>query len=225
MREKRAFVIAGRKGFISAEMVLLLIMLVVFLAGVVLLVNGGVSTFDAAKGQTRLSDESARILNRIGAMLNSARTISLLQPSLDPADNSGRLLFVADLDGTGGSVTLQKGADEIPGTGLETVGVYRPSTRARELQVAVADSSGIARKVTLSSKLDPASGNAFTVDYLSRGGEKIDPSTARTAGLEVGAVRVNVRLNSGRDSGSFVRLFHLEEPLEVQQVALDTDIR
>ncbi len=225
MCEKRAFVTAGRKGFIAAEMVLLLIMLVAFLAGVVLLVNGGVSTFDSAKGQTRLSDESARILDRIGAMLGSARTISLAQPSLDPADNSGRLVFVADLEGTGGGVTLQKGADEIRGAGLETVAVYRPSTRPRELQVAVADSSDRARRVTLSSMLDPASGNALTVDYLSRGGEKIDLLTANAAGMEVASIRVKVQLDSGRDSGSFARLYRLEKPLEVRQVALGTDIR
>lgn len=224
MREKRPFATAGRKGFIAAEMVLLLIMLVAFVTGVVFLVDGGVSTFDSAKGQTRLSDESARILDRIGAMLGSARAISLAQPSLDPADNSGRLVFVADLEGTGGGVTLQKGADEIAGTGLETVAVYRASTRPRELQVAVADSSDRARRVTLSSMLDPASGNAFTVDYLSRGGEKIDTLTANTVGLEVGSIRVKVRLRSGRDSGSFARLFNLEKPLEARQVALDASV-
>lgn len=212
MREKRAFVIAGRKGFISAEMVLLLIMLVVFLAGVVLLVNGGVSTFDAAKGQTRLSDESARILNRIGAMLSSARTVSLAQPSLEPAFNSRRLVFTADLDGAGGKP--------------ETVALYRPSSRPGELVALVGDRSEGARKVILTSMLDPASRAALKVEYYGEAGDRFDTRAGSVVGARVvGSIRVRIRLLSGGDTRSYGRLFHLPAPLPSEQLSPGADFR
>jgi len=85
MRERK-FPNAGKdEGFSTVEMIILLAVLAVFLAGVVILTARGVSTFDPAKGATRLYHESNLLFDRLGALLSSGRAISLEQPALTPA--------------------------------------------------------------------------------------------------------------------------------------------
>jgi hypothetical protein len=200
---------APGRGFIPAEMILLLLMLVAFLAGVVLLVERGVSTFDSGKGDSSLAGESERVFEGLEAIIGSARAVSLEQPGLDPGFNRGRLVLVAELDGSGpGGGTGEPDLSE-----NEVVLVRVRPSRPRELQVLVAGGTGGAGETVLSSLLDWARPAPFSVEYMGLNGEKIGPAAPEAPVLSVGSIRITLWLRSGDRSERFSRLIVLDEPL------------
>ena len=100
------------RGFISLDMILLLVILAVFLVGVVGLTARGVSSFKPAKGSAEIREEADRLLDRLEAMVTGAKAVS-------PDARSGSLAFAADLDGSGGTVKVAGSAAVL--SGLEVV--------------------------------------------------------------------------------------------------------
>ncbi len=201
-------------GFIPAEMVLLILMLVAFLAGVVLLVDDGVSTFDSREGDSGLSAEADRVFDGLEALLGSARAVSLEQPGLDPSFNRTRLVFIAELDGTGpmsGVLDLREN---------EVVEVRYTDITPR-LEVLVNGGTGGAGPSTLTTMLDTDRAVPFTVEYLAPGGEALGPARVGDPQLKVGSVRVKIWLETGDRSQRFSRMIELDEPLPAAPMDLE----
>jgi hypothetical protein len=197
------------KGFMAAEMILLLLMLVAFLAGVVLLVDRGVSTFDSERGDRGIAEEADRVFEGLEALLGSARVVSLEQQGLDPVFNRNRLVLLAELDGTGPTTGAIEPAEN------ELAVIRQAPGNPGELQVLVGGGTGGAGESELSTMLDAGRTDPFTVEYFAPGGEKIGPSDAGDPLLRVGSVRVRLWLRSGGTAERSSRLIELAEPLPV----------
>jgi len=190
------------RGFISLDMILLLVILAAFLVGVVGLTARGVSSFQPAKGGAEIRDEADRVLDRLEAMVTGAKAVS---PN---SSRSGSFAFVADLDGSGGTVKVARSAAELHG--LEAVLLERPSESSRKLIAVVrGGDSSAGGTVTLTTMLDPRSPHAFVAVCIL--GEK-PGSNAKNSTASVGTVRFSVRLASSGESGTFTRLVRLSSP-------------
>jgi hypothetical protein len=190
------------RGFISLDMILLLVILAAFLVGVVGLTARGVSSFQPAKGSAEIREEADRLLDRLEAMVTGAKAVSWNM------SRSGSFAFVADLDGSGGTVKVARSSAEL--SGLEVVLLERPSESSRKLVAVVrGDDSSTGDTVTLTTMLDPRSPHAFVAVPVL--GEKPDTNT-ESSGASVGSVRFSVRLASSGESGTFTRLVRLSSP-------------
>lgn|GEM_PF-5245012 len=190
------------RGFISLDMILLLVILAAFLVGVVGLTARGVSSFQPAKGSAEIREEADRLLDRLEAMVTGAKAVS---PN---RSRSGPFAFVADLDGSGGTVRVARSAAEL--SGLEVVLLERPSEGSRKLVAAVrGDGSSTGDMVVLTKMLDPRSPHAFAAVCILV--EKVGSNT-KHPGASVGSVRFSVRLASSGESGTFTRLVRLSSP-------------
>lgn len=193
--------VRARAGFSYFEMVLLILVMLAFLAGVVLLTGRAVSDSGPGSSHSEISRESEDVFDSLGALLGSASSFSLYQRGSQPPENVTRLAFEADLDGSGD---------------MESVLVRRSASDARVLLAEVRDGTRLYR-IELSSRLDGRATDPFLVSYES-GGETIPGSRmARAAdeGVGISSVRVRLTLRSGVDSRSFVRGFEFDESLPV----------
>jgi hypothetical protein len=219
MRNYRAPHGTGKEGFSTVEMLLLLISVAVFLLGVVALVSRGVSSVQPSKGEAEMNREATRLLDRIQALVEGARAISTL-PGANPGLENTRLLFLADLDGSGGQVRLKEGGTGIESTGLETVAMMRSNAGSmiqeiptgRNLYVTVWGDSPKASQILLTSMLDPSDGRAFIVGFTQGEAKQTDVGEAAAGAQRVTAVRVSVRLRLRGELRQYARPIHLRDP-------------
>ncbi len=165
-----------------------------------------------------MNREATRLLDRIEALVEGAKAF-LTQPGAPTALDDMQLLFVADLDGSGGSVRLLEGGG-ITSNGMETVDIARligsqmlqEVSTGRVLYVRVMGDSLKASEKMLTSMLDPRDPRAFSVEYSGEDGRRTDLGRAAESASRITAVRVSVRLRSRGESRQFTRLINLGEP-------------
>ncbi len=210
-------------GFSTWEMVLLLAVIALFLFGVVILSSRGLSSVQPSKGDTEMNREATRLLDRIQALVTSAK--AFLRGADDPPVLEDlRLFFVADLDGSGGSVRLLEGGG-MTSKGLETVEIARSigSRQLREvatgrvLYVSVTGDSLKTSVKVLTSMLDPTDPRAFLVEYSGEDGRRIELGKVQAGASPITAVSVSVRLRSRGESRRFTRLITLKQPAPVSR--------
>jgi hypothetical protein len=207
-------------------MVLLLAVIALFLFGVIALTGRGLSSVQPSKGDAEMNREAKRILDRVQALVVGAE-VFLAGPGAPPADNV-QLLFVADLDGSGGKLEVNQGGSGFVSKGLETVDILRSDGSSRRegipagrfLVARVQGDSGKTSQNTLTSMLDPADPQAFRVEYRGEDGQSVDLAAAARSASLISAVRVSVRLRSRGESRRFTRLIRLEAPARAVQAQI-----
>lgn len=210
MRDKMISTKGNEGGFLAAEMIMLLAMLVVFLVGVVALAMEGVNTMQPAGGKTRLADEGTRLLDRIQALAHGAQVVALRPTESERGPRSEGLLFAADLDGSGGTFVELEDGSRVILRGLQVVDIFQGSPGS--LIAAIWEDEQSTDRVVLSDMLDPGDAPAFSVDYLASGGRWAEMGEVPPRGLEIESMKVKVRLRSAGESGTFSRLIHLKSP-------------
>ena len=126
-------------GFTVPELVFLVLLVAVFLAGTVIMVNRGFIT-----GSSGATGDGPALLKRINAMLANSRLIDA--PIGVPVD---RLKFSADIDDN-----ISTGFDLPEGKGLELLEISRERSAGNILVARVAMGRGSVRRVVMTSRLD-----------------------------------------------------------------------
>ena len=210
MRDKMFSNKGNEGGFLAAEMIMLLAMLVVFLVGVVALAMEGVDTVQPAGGKTRLADEGTRLLDRIEALAHEAQVVALRPTESERGPRSEGLLFAADLDGSGGTFVELEDGSRVILRGLQVVDIFQGSPRG--LTAVIKEDEQSTDRVVLSDMLDRDDPPAFSVDYLLSGGRRAEMGEVPPRGLSIDSIKVKVRLRSAGESRTFSRVIRLETP-------------
>jgi hypothetical protein len=207
----RVHVTSAERGFAAYEMILLIVALTVFLAGVVLVVDEGVRAFrPQGSGSAALEEEGERVLDDLEAVVREAQVVSPTRATSTGSPPDIRLAFAADLDGTGGGFELGEGGEVAVVDGLQVVEVFRGAPR--KLDVSVLDSDSRTAVVTICDSLDSLSKAPFSYQLLAGDGQDIVPNKEHSGGQKVSEVKVTIRLRIDDESERYSRVIKLREP-------------
>ncbi|MFH1151302.1 MAG: hypothetical protein V1748_12590 [Actinomycetota bacterium] len=196
---------AGRRGFTVGEMIFLVGVLAVFVAGTVVVVGDGVDRYGPGSGDTG-SGEAHELMDRLDMIVEQARAFYLTLPAGLPGGVPGRgedyLAFDGDLDGDGT---------------WEAV-VLRAVDGGRVLAADIS-LDGEWQRVELTDGLDPGAAEPFAASLEA--GKKVHASPIDTlsAGDEVTAVRYTVKLVGEKGPRTYSGTASFERPVPVERWA------
>lgn len=199
---------ASRKsGFVSFELVVLLVVMLAFLAGIVLLMDDVVSSGKGAEGRRAIASEGERVLGVVERMVRDAEAVGWGDewgPGAPGAKPGYTLELLVNIDGD--SRTGSYSVDGV--SGLERVFLCRPSATSTRLVALLysrrsagegADAGSAPKESVITDLLDRRDPRAFRVDLLagSEGAKDL--------------LRVSVKLNDGTESQTFLRLIEYKQ--------------
>ncbi|MBU1672476.1 MAG: hypothetical protein KKF41_07455 [Actinobacteria bacterium] len=195
---------AGRRGFTVGEMIVLVGVLAVFIAGLVAVVGEGVDQYRSGSSEAASADAQV-LMDRLDAIIGQARTFYLSPPGGSPADvavSGGALVFEGDLDGDG---TMEQ--------------VLLHASEGGRVLAADVSLDGEWQRVELTDGLDPGAAEPFAAS-LETGSKTPAPFIETgSAGDEVTAVRYIVRLVGEKGPRTYSRTVPFEKPVPMEDPA------
>ena len=189
-----------KSGFVSLELVVLVVLMLVFLTGIVLLMYDMVIS-EGAEGRMALASEGKRVLGTVERMVGDAEAVGVGDqwgPGAPGAKPGSTLELLVNIDGD--SRTGSYNADGV--SGLERVLLYRPSSTSTRLVALVfsrrtdgeeAETGSAFRKSVITDMLDEYDPRAFRVQFLRNGNAEKH-------------LRVSLKLRDGAESRGFSSL-------------------
>jgi hypothetical protein len=198
----------SRRGFSPGEMIFLVGVLAVFLAGMVVVVGDGVDRYRPESSTDPVSGQARTMMARLATVIEQARTFYLSPGGGAPADveglpGAGALTFEGDLEGDGK---------------LETVILHRAGGGGRTL-VADVRSLDDWRRVELTDRLDAGDPEPFSAVLLGSRKAPAPHVEGYSPGDEVTGVRYTVRFIGEKGPRSYSRTVSLQRPASVEQSA------
>jgi hypothetical protein len=188
MPDAEAGTSTGKGSSQSVELVILLMLIVVFIAGIVWLLQGGVDFLKSDHGFSLLTSEGATLTSRMEKLVSDARRFDLRNAPDTSYAESQKLDFLSDLDGDPATGSYRSGGLK----GLERVVVRRAGEGSRFLIADVYSSpTKSPSRVVLTSRLDRSDPAAFAVDYRTVENKTVVPGVKLTS-MSIGSpVRIN----------------------------------
>jgi hypothetical protein len=210
-------------GFALWEMIVLLAVLAVFLAGVIVLASNGIQSLQRENADRPMSEKGEALMDRLEELTREAIVIYVSPTpywlSTFIINKKEEILFAADLDGDASQKEINAFVSGGESTGgIEGVRVAQPDDAANELVARIRGTEVGDKQVVLTRILDAQNEPAFEVKYQV--GKKGNLSKAELAvlsgGQRVTGLHIYLKLRDRGKTLDLDRAFRLNSPAPVR---------